>query len=361
VHYYQRPDDDVFYDSTRTRLSGVSTGLGLSKSGGITRFHTGVWYKSPGLEVNDVGYMQSVNSMGQSNWFAFVFTEPKAFYRRLQVNFNQWNNWFTDGTSTGHGGNINMNSTFKNMWSAYMGIGGETGSHCGSCLRGGPAMWEQPNVSGWAGFYADNRKPVVPGANFNFNRGDGGHSHQYSGGPFVDIRVASRFSASLGVNYARNVADRQWYANYGDVASDTTHHTVARLEQKTVSVTTRMNWTASPTLSLQLYAQPFTTGGDYSNWRRVSDPHNRTYANQFTPFTDQGSDPGGFNFKQFRSNAVLRWEYRPGSTLFLVWQQGRTQDGVDAGTFAWSRDYRKLFSAHPENTLLVKASYWFSL
>ncbi len=362
VHLYQRPDDDIVFDPTRTSLSGASAGLWLGKSGGgITRFSTGVWYKSPGLEINDVGYMQSVNGMGQSNWFALVFQEPRAFYRRLQVNFNQWNNWFTDGVSTGHGGNINMNSTFRNMWSAYMGIGTELGSFCGSCLRGGPAMWEQRTVSGWAGLNGDTRNAVVPGFNLNFFRGDAGRSGNYNGGPYVDVRVASRFSASLGVNFARNISDRQWYANYGDVTSDTTHHTVARLDQKTVSVTTRLNWTASPTLSLQLYAQPFATGGDYSDWREVSDPHSRSYAGQFTPFTLLGDDAGGFNFKQFRSNSVLRWEYRPGSTLFLVWQQGRTQDGIDAGTFRFSRDYRKLFSAHPENTILVKASYWFSL
>jgi hypothetical protein len=128
-----------------------------------------------------------------------------------------------------------------------------------------------------------------------------------------------------------------------------------------VSVTSRINWTASPTLSLQVYAQPFVSGGDYSDWREVIDPHNRSYDAQFAPFTMAGSDPGGFNVKEFRSNTVLRWEYRPGSTIFVVWQQGRSQQGVDGGSFRFSRDYRNLFSAHPNNTLLVKASYWFSL
>jgi hypothetical protein len=362
VHLYQRPDDDIEFDPTRTSLSGVSAGLNLSKSGGgITRFHTGVWYKSPGLEINDVGYMQSVNSMGQSNWFAFVFQEPRAFYRRFQVNFNQWNNWLTDGTVTGHGGNINLNTTLRNMWFVYMGLGGETGAYCASCLRGGPAMWKQPAMFGWAGFSGDSRTPIVPGFDLSFNRNDGGRSHSYNGGPYVNVRMASRFSASLGMHYARTIFDRQWLANYGDVGADTAQYTVAHLSQRTLSLTTRLNWTASPTLSLQLYAQPFITGGDYSDWRAVTDPRNRSYADQFSPFTSHGSDPGGFNFKQFRSNSVLRWEYRPGSTLFLVWQQGRTQSHLDAGSFDAGRDARNLFRAHPDNTLLVKASYWFSL
>ncbi|MGQ0649139.1 MAG: DUF5916 domain-containing protein [Gemmatimonadaceae bacterium] len=361
VHLYQRPDDDLEYDPTRTSLSGVSGGLGLSKNGGgITRFFTGVWYKSPGLEINDVGYMQSVDNMGQSNWFALTFQEPKSFYRRLQINFNQFNSFFTNGTRSGNGGNINLNSQLKNMWFVYAGIGAETGAHCGACLRGGPMLWEQPAAFGWMGFSADQRKPIVPGFGFDWGRGDNGRSHRYNVGPRVQMRLASRFNSSIGLNYSRNVQDRQWLGNFGAVGSDTTHYTIARLDQKTVSLTTRVNWTASPTLSLQVYAQPFATGGDYSDWRRTVDPRSRTYESQYEPFTQQG-DPGGFNFKQFRSNTVLRWEYRPGSTLFFVWQQGRTQAGLDAGSFDFRRDYRNLFTAHPENTFLVKASYWFSL
>jgi hypothetical protein len=213
---------------------------------------------------------------------------------------------------------------------------------------------------GWMGFTGDARHAIVPGFNLDWGRNDNGRSHRYNAGPDVQLRVASRFSSSVGLNYSRNVQDRQWLGNFGEIGSDTTHYTVARLDQKTVSLTTRLNWTASPTLSVQVYAQPFATGGDYSGWRRVVSPLARSYDAQYAPFTQQG-DPGGFNFKQFRSNTVVRWEYRPGSTLFFVWQQGRTQDGLDAGSFDFGRDYRNLFSAHPENTFLVKASYWFSL
>ncbi|MBC7893824.1 MAG: carbohydrate binding family 9 domain-containing protein [Cytophagaceae bacterium] len=361
VHFFQRPDDDIDFDPTRTSLSGVSAGFNLQKSGGgITRFHTGVWYKSPGLEINDVGYMQSVNSMGQSNWFALMFQQPAAFYRRLQVNFNQWNAWFTDGASSGHGGNINFNGQLRNMWSFYGGAGGEVAARCGACLRGGPSYWKTPQMYSFFGVNGDSRKVAVPDIGVNLSRRDEGRSHNVSVSPGVAIRVASQFSARLGVSFSRNVDDRQWLGNYGDIGVDTTHYTVARLDQETVALTTRINWTASPTLSLQVYAQPFATGGSYSDWRRVSDPLARSYANQFQPFVQEG-EPGGFNFKQFRSNSVLRWEYRPGSTLFFVWAQGRTQDGLDAGSFRFGRDYRNLFSAHPENTFLVKASYWFSM
>lgn len=361
VHLYQRPDDDIEYDPTRTSLSGVSSGVGLSKNGGgITRFWTGVWYKSPGFEINDAGYLQGANSMGQSNWFALTFQQPRAFYRRFQINFNQWNAWLTDGVNTGHGGNVNLNGQLKNMWSFYGGVGGELGSVCGSCLRGGPGVWEQDRMFYFFGFNGDQRKPVVFGFNAHGGRGDLGRSHNMGIGPNVTARVASRFSSTVGINYNRSVNDRQWLGNFGAIGSDTTHYTIARLDQKTTSFFTRINWTATPTLSLQMYAEPFTTGGAYSQWRRVRDARSKNYARQYEPFTLKG-EPDGFNYKQLRSNTVLRWEYRPGSALFVVWQQGRDQDGRDSGSFDLSRDMRNLFSAHPSNTFLVKASYWFSL
>jgi hypothetical protein len=361
VHFYQRPDDDLEFDSTRTSLSGYGLNIGLNKNGGgITRFWTGGHYKSAGLEVNDAGFMTSVNTMGWSNWFALVFQEPKAFYRRLQINFNQWNVFFTDGRNTGTGGNVNLNVNFKNMWFAYAGVGAERGSYCGSCLRGGPALYEDPTLNSWFGLSGDSRKWLQPGVNTGYGRSAQGRSHYWYLGPYVNARVASRFSASLGMDYNRNVDDRQWHSNYGPAGHDTTHYTVAKLSQRTLSLTTRLNFTASPTLSMQFYGQPFVSAGDYDNWREVADPRARTYADRFRPFT-LDTDPGGFNFKQFRSNMVVRWEYRPGSTLFVVWGQGRQQDDVDIGRFQGMRDYRNLFSAAPRNTFLVKASYWLSM
>ncbi|HEX7123383.1 MAG TPA: DUF5916 domain-containing protein [Gemmatimonadaceae bacterium] len=363
VHFYQRPDDDLEFDSTRTSLTGYAVNLGLEKNGGgITRFWTGGWYKSPGLEINDVGFMTNVNSMGWSNWFAFVFQEPALFYRRLQINFNQWNGFFVDGTNTGVGGNVNANVTFRNMWFMYAGIGGERASYCGTCLRGGPALREDGNLNSWFGFSGDSRKPINPGMDMNYNRRDGGRSYSYGIGPFVNLRLSSRFSGAVGMTYQRNVDDRQWLGNFGDIGADTTHYTVAHLQQKTLSLTTRLNFTATPNLSVQFYGQPFVSAGNYSDWREVADPHSRGYATRFRPFT-LNSDPSGedFNVKQFRSNLVVRWEYRPGSTLFVVWQQGREQYEIDRGRFRGMEDYRNLFGAHPRNTFLIKASYWLGL
>ncbi len=361
VHFYQRPDDDLRYDTTRTSLSGYGVSAGLNKvGGGITRFYTGGWYRSAGLEVNDAGFMTSVNNMGWSNWFAFVFQKPKSIYRSLQINFNQWNNFLPDGRTTGIGGNVNANATLKNMWFVYGGIGGSRAAYCASCLRGGPLLRTTPQLNSWFGFSGDSRHALVPGIDGGYNRGDNGRSFSFSFAPYVNARIASRFSTTIGVSYNRNVSDRQWLGNFGDIGSDTTHYTVAHLSQKTLSMTTRLNFTVSPVLSFQFYGQPFVSSGTYSDWREVTNPRATRYGDAFVPFTQEG-DPGAFNFKQFRSNTVIRWEYRPGSTLFLVWQQGREQSDLDLGEFSALHDYRHLFGAHPRNTFLIKASYWLSL
>ncbi|MBV6522282.1 MAG: hypothetical protein MNPFHGCM_02428 [Gemmatimonadaceae bacterium] len=361
VHYYQQPDDDLIYDSTRTSLSGTWMQVGLNKQGGKrTRFWTGIWATSPGFEINDVGFSSRLNARGQSNWFALVFNEPHGFYQRLQFNLNQWNSWTSAGRQVGRGGNVNANVTLRNQWFMYGGLGVDLSAWCAVCTRGGPSLWQNRSTFVFSGVTSDQRKPLSYGLNINGNRGDDGRSSSFNIGPQVTWRVAPGLSTTLRGTFAHYVDETQWRGNYGEVASDTTHYTFARLDQKLVSVTSRIDYTVSPALSLQLYAEPFATSGAYADWREIRNAAAKDLDDRFKPFVQQG-DPGGFNFKQFRSNSVLRWEYRPGSTLYLVWTQGRQQDGVDPGSFELRREYRNLFRAHPMNTFLIKVNYWFSL
>jgi hypothetical protein len=160
------------------------------------------------------------------------------------------------------------------------------------------------------------------------------------------------------VYYEDFVNDNQWVDNVVDDAG-TTHYTYARLNQTTTSLTTRINFTATPNLSLQVYAQPFVATGDYDDWRELDQPRARKYEARYRPYT-AGGDPGGFNFKQLRSNTVVRWEYRPGSTIFFVWSQGRDAFIDGASRFDFGRDSRDLLELHPDNVFLIKASYWFN-
>ena len=361
VHNFQRPDDDVVYDPQRTSLSGTGFRLGLGKvGGGVTRFNTTLSRWSPGLEVNDVGFLTLADEQSWGNWFALVFNTPRSFYRRLQVNFNQWQNFTIGGTRTSLGGNINMNSMLKNQWFTYMGVGGNAPAYCARCLRGGPALLNDPRLNSWMGIEGDGRRALIPSVNVSYSRWDEGRSRSYSVSAGLRARVASRFSTSLSPSYSENTDDRQWVGNFEDPGSGGLHYTVAHLEQRTAALTARADLTMTPSLTLQVYAQPFVTTGNYTNWREATESRARDYDERFRPY-GSGAAPDAFNVKQFRSNTVLRWEYRPGSTLYAVWAQGRHQDDLDPGTFELRRDGRNLFSAHPDKTFLIKASYWFSL
>jgi hypothetical protein len=175
--------------------------------------------------------------------------------------------------------------------------------------------------------------------------------------PGLNLRVASRVSSSLAVAFNRNANNWQWVSNVGDAGADTTRYTFAHLDQTTMSVTARLNVTATPTLSLQLWAQPFVSTGRYRDWRALADPRAERYADRFAPYA---GDPGGFDVKQLRANTVVRWEYRPGSALFVVWQHGRQGSTDVASAFDFRRDYGDLWHLHPQNTFLVKFSYWMN-
>ena len=374
VHNFQRPDDGLGLDPTRTRLGGNAQRIALSKlGGGITRFQTVYQRFSPGFEINDVGFLARADEQVFRNWLGFQFHTPTTLYRRMQLNFNYWSHWTTEGLPTNLGLNFNGHVELPSSWWLHAGM--NANNHVRTfddrAARGGPAVRNSASTNAWAGIETDLRRRVS-GSLFGGAYGsDEGASRSVWIEPSAQLRVSSRFSASLGIYVEDETNDNQWFANYGDPASDTTHYTFARLDQTTVSLNTRLNFTASPTLSLQLYAEPYLSAGDYSDWRELAAPRAERYDDRYRPYLSDAdddiatpptqTDPGEFNYKQLNLNTVLRWEYRPGSTLYAVWAQGRYQDDLDPGTFEPGRDVRNLFGAHPDNTFLIKASYWFSL
>jgi len=294
------------------------------------------------------------------NWFALQFNDPKKAFRRAFFNFNTFQTWTTAGLPTNMSLNTNWHVQFPNqMWGHIGGnFGNFTPTYADREARGGPAVRRSQDYDVWTGVEGDGRNKWTPYLFAGTYGSDAGQSSGRWINPSVDFRVSSRFSASLGANYETQINDNQWVDNFGVSGVDTTHYTFARLDQNTLSLSSRLNFTASPTLSLQFYAQPFITTGKYSDWRELANPRAEKYEDRYKPYL--GGDPGGFDFKELRSNTVVRWEYRPGSTLFFVWQQGRELSSDQPSEFNFRHDIGNLFSLHPSNTLLVKASYWFN-
>jgi len=365
THYYQRPDAGLKFDSTRTTLSGDVEGLQFGKVGGNHfLFQTNLERRSPGFEINDLGYLQRADQQAWSTWAGYFDRHKRRLYRRFQWNFNWWQYWTTAGLPEERAFNTNTHTTFNNTWSLHFGgtVGQLGTTYCYSCARGGPAVRENSYLAPWLGIIGDDRKAIVPYFWLNYSRSDGGRSNNISLSPEIDFKLASRITASLSPSYSRSRNDVQPLGPTTDT-SKVTHYLFGHLEQKQLALTMRFTYPFTASMSLQVYAQPFISKGTFSNVRELSaTPRAADYASRYQAYGDTAytNNIGGFNFKQFRSNVVYRWEYRPGSTLFVVWSQGRRRFTGFEGTQSFQGDLSDLFNLRPDNSFLVKLSYWIN-
>ena len=174
----------------------------------------------------------------------------------------------------------------------------------------------------------------------------------------VTFRPITPLTITSGVRVNRAVNDTQWT---GLVTDTSDHYVFGRIDQTTVALAERLNFTMSPNLSLQLYAEPFVSGGDYSAFKELVNGRAPDYGQRYAPYPYDTAANGNpdFNVKSFRTTNVLRWEYKPGSTLFVVWQQARENDEVP-GSFRFGRDVVGIFGVPPKNVFLVKLAYWMN-
>ena len=362
AHYFQRPGaTHLSYDPLATSLTGHAQELTFGKfGGGITRFETSYQRRSPGFEINDLGFMRRADEQQQATWFALQYRTPTDFYRSLQMNFNQWNLWNTGGLKTETGFNTNWHLNDNNNWWWHVGATlNQLGSFCDNCTRGGPAIRRSPMLQPWFGFEVDDRQTVAPFFFVNLGRGDYGASRYAGFSPGVNIRPSGAVQVSVGADYSTTTDDSQFFGNFSDGTG--THYSFAHLEQKVYAFNTRVSYTMTPNLTLQVYAQPFLAKGDYSDVRELSaTPRADRYEDRYQPYAPPAGTPMGFNSKSLRSNTVLRWEFRPGSTLFAVWTHGRDDYATTAGARSLGQEYDHLFELHPDNTFLVKIAYWLN-
>ena len=364
VHYYQRPDAGLPLDSNRTVLSGDAEELHFSKVGGQhLLFESAYQRRAPGFDVNDVGYLRRADETSWSTWVGYFDRNERLFYQRFQWNNNWWQYWTTDGLPLEAAYNTNFHIMLKNNWGLHFGgtVGQLGVTYDDRSARGGPAFRQDEYVSPWVSINGNDRRALVPYFNFNWYNNGNGKNRSWNVSPGIDFKMLGRFSSALSVNQSRNVDDFQWYGLYTDAAGS--HYTFARMNQTTTSATLRLNYTFTPTISLQVYAQPFVSKGTYADVRQLSaTPRAADYDERFAPFNDPAvtSNPGGFDFKEFQSNVVFRWEYEPGSTLFVVWNEGRQGFANQEGFEGFRGDIRDLMALHPANTFLVKVSYWLN-
>ena len=376
ARYFQRPDaEHVDLDPGATHMEGWAGKVEIYKiAGGNWRGASFTHFRSPGFEVNDLGFMPSSDFITQWLWVQRRSDRPGGHLRNWMVNLNAGSSWTFGGELRHRNGNVNWNgSTLGNLF-FWGGVNLNDLGFSTNLLRGGPGIRTARSLSGWHGISTDGRRDVQVSLNGNWSARPESDSWTVGVNPNVRWRPSGRTTLRVGPSLSRRVEDRQWVQAVP--TDDGTEYVFGRMEQNTLAMTLRTDVALTPTLSLQLYAQPFVSSGSFEDFKRVADPRARRYGDRFQGVEAElvdGSyraDLNGdgelesfrnpeFSSMQFRSNAVLRWEYRPGSTAYLVWSQARTGFEPD-GEFQVGRRLDDLFSAPAENVLMVKVSYWFN-
>ncbi len=354
VHAFARPDAaHLGFDPARTALDGHAGGLSVNKiAGRKTRFTSSVSYKSPGFDTNDLGYLQRADDIFLVNWLQLIRDTPTTHVRSFRLNFNQWESWNFGGDRRALGGNVNAHWVLTNNWGVGTGFNVNRQGFDDRLTRGGPGGDVPGNVNQWGYLNSDDRKRASFSTFMSWVRAPHG-SRSWSVSPGVSIRPSPGLEARIGIDASRNHADAQWVENL--TSDPVKHYVFGTLDQTTVGISMRLNYTLNPRLSVQLYGQPFVSSGAYTDFRELADGRAANYDERYAPFAYEGEPD--FNYRSFRTTNVLRWEYRPGSALFVVWQQGREDTGA-RGDFRFGRDFGRAFTTPGTNVFLVKVSRW---
>jgi hypothetical protein len=385
VRYYQRPDaPHLTYDPTRTHLEGYADFASIQRIGGEHWQGSLTWQEmSPGFESNDLGYIGGVDVRGISSLLLYKQDKPTKTLRRWNVIAFTNDSFNRAGDLTYQGYETQGTFTFANYWGTDFRASWYPRAFDDRLTRGGPVAATPSGGRGWLTVATDSRRTWTLRTRVNSSWNDAGtRSLQVT--PALSIRPTTSLSLSFepSIQTSRDMA--QYVATVPDPEATATYgarYVFATLEQHVVSLDTRVDWTFSPTLSLQLYLQPFIATGRFHSLKQLRAPRTSDYdvygggagTIDRTPDGGYRIDPDGagpassfdvpnpdFNFRSLLGNAVLRWQYRPGSAIFLVWQQSRA--GVAPfGDYEFSRDFRALFDQRPENTIALKATYWFKL
>jgi len=381
ARYFQRPDaKHVHLDTTRTFLSGHGGSFNIGRVGNSPwRIAGGFLWRSPGFETNDLGYLRQADQIMDFFRVGYRINNPVGIFRRVNINSNVWQGWNFGGDRLFAGENINGGVQFLNYWGFYLGVNRQNNGLSPSLLRGGPMAGTLGSWNNWFSFYSDERRPWRIHLNGNFHLNDDGISRGYN----ISFSFSYQINNQINIRFSPFFNDRIENLQYVSTLQmrDETRYLFGEIKQKTFGLVFRLNYSLTPNLSIQYYGQPFIAAGNYNRFKRITNPRaygKARYALFFdrqisyvdsteTYLVDENTDgqtdysfgKPDFNFRQFQSNLVIRWEYLPGSTLFLVWSQGRSSY-ESVGRFVMRDDMEKLYHTIPDNVFLVKMNYWFS-
>ena len=393
ARYYQRPDaEHLAVDSFARSLKGFYAMGYIGKQAGTFTMRNGIAFVSPGFEVNDLGFQSHADRILFDTHYQFNEIDPGNILRSWNISISPDAIWNFAGKRVFANVNSNLLLEFLNYWRTSMRIQIDPWTDDDRLTRGGPMARSPSSFAGNVSINSDSRKAVVPRLTYSWRTSDAGDWNR-SVELNLSARVREIFQFSLGPSYTRSYSTAQYMGRIEDPLATGTfgfRYVFAELDRTRFSMVTRLNATFSPRLSLQLYVEPFVSVGDYGDLKEFQSPGTFDFQKygidsgtlsqeedgHYTIDPD-GAGPAGsfwisdrdFSYRSLLGNAVLRWEWRPGATLFLVWQQRRinsiTGRGQDArypwvGTFDLGRDLDDMFNVAADNILMIKVNYWIN-
>lgn len=406
THFLQRPDATRFaVDPTLTSVSGRDWRLQIEKRNGDWTGSIWAAEVSELFEVNDIGFSQNAERLDGGFRIGYREIQPGRFFRNYNLSLSSFHNWsheaFDDTWSidswhrarTNGNYSFNANGQLLNWWNVRGSVRYSPQQMDRRATRGGPMMVGPASTSFNLNVNSDRRKAFNAGVNYDrsFDAVGGGGRQQFR----VDFNVQPSDNVAIRFNpsYETSTSSAQYVTSTSTLPYAPTYdqrYLFADLDRTTFSMETRLDWTFTPTVSLQLFAQPLISSGDYLTYKQLAESATFDFTTfspgtgveagsevfcsssicevdgeQYVDFDDDGVTDFSFSDRDFNvrsliGNAVLRWEYRPGSTIFFVWQ--RSQSGsVSTGDFSFSRDLDALFAAPAVNRFIVKVNYWLGL
>jgi len=380
THYFQRPDADyVRFDSTRTSLAGAAAQVRLTRIAGASLWSIGAATRSPGFEVNDAGYQRDGDHTTPYVWLSHRWLEPGRLFRRVDADATIWGTWSYGGERMETAAYLSLWFQLANLWEVRLTTEQSLSGLDTRALRGGPGILRPYEFRVSAGLQSDDRRRLRGEVTGQISGQPASGRWRYQVSPQLAWRPASSIDLSAGPSFSQQHDTWQYLVTAS--AAGSARYVFGDLRQTTAALEFRASIAMAPSLSLQAWAEPFVSAGDYGSYRVVVDPRAARFTDRLAVLSPDRVDEGDgrtaidldgdgiadvagespdFTYLSLRANLVLRWEYAPGSTLFVVWQH--TREAREAfGRFDLTRGIGDLWSLAGANTLVLKLNYWLGL
>ena len=361
ARYFQRPDVDyVRFDPLRTSMSGAKGGVAFERQNARHwTFETEAAFESPEFETNDIGRLTTGDGVLLNGEVEYQETTPGAWYREYSFTLGQEQEWNFGGDHQTSRIITNGSVTLRNFWQADLTTTYDFRRQDMRLTRGGPSMERPPSWGTTLELETSESSQTRGEATIVYGRTEGG-GLIYSTEAGLTARPGPQWQLSITPKYEREVETQQYVATLGGGRAATfgNRYIFGHIDRSTYSTQVRLNYTFKPDLNLDFYGEPFAASGRYDRLGELLAPRSRALLPVDRAALDLHEELD-FNVRSFRSNLVLRWEWRPGSTLYLVWQQDREADELFRSRASASDMFRSL-GARGDNYFAMKMSYGFS-